>query len=158
LDRGTQFVAEFWQHLSDRLAITLKHSSAFYPQIDGQTERVNTGIEQYLRQFMNFLQDDWVDWLPLAEFATNNAISESTGVSPFYANYGFNPRLGIKPSQPMPPHLTNLQKRQFNKANAIADRFDRILTQLTALTKQSAQRYEDNANLHRSDSPRYTPG
>jgi transposase InsO family protein len=57
-DRGSQFVSEFWRHLSDRLGIILKHSSAFHPQTDGQTERTNTGVEQYLRQFINFQQDD----------------------------------------------------------------------------------------------------
>jgi hypothetical protein len=82
---------------------------------------------------MNYHQDDWVDWLPLAEFAANNVASETTGVSPFFTNYGFNPRLGVKPSEPCPPNLTPAQKTQFYKANVIADRFDRIITQLKAL-------------------------
>ena len=90
-DRGTQFVSQFWKHLSARLGTALRPSSAFHPETDGQTERINSGIEQYLRAFMNYHQDDWVDWLPLAEFAANNAVSETTGVSPFFANYGFNP-------------------------------------------------------------------
>ena len=71
-DRGTQFISEFWTQLSDRLGIALKHSSSFHPQTDGQTERVNAVLEQYLRQFVSFAQDDWVDWLPIAEFASNN--------------------------------------------------------------------------------------
>jgi hypothetical protein len=157
-DQGTQFISEFWRHLSKRLAVTLRHSSAFHPQTDGQTERVNAGVEQYLRQFMSFCQDDWVDWLPLVEFAANNAISDTTGVSPFFANYGFHPRLGIEPSQPCPPNLSGAQKRQFFRANTIADRFNRILTQLTALAKQSSQRYEENSNYHRSDAPQYRVG
>ncbi|KAI1668825.1 reverse transcriptase [Pyrenophora tritici-repentis] len=122
-DRGTQFVSEFWRTLSDRLGIRLKHSSSFHPQTDGQTERVNSAVEQYLRAFMNFHQDDWVHWLPLAEFAMNNVISETTGVSPFFANYGFNPRLGTEPSKPCPPNISDVQKKQFYKANTVADRF-----------------------------------
>jgi hypothetical protein len=157
-DRGTQFVAEFWKQLAQRLGVTLRHSSAFHPQTDGQTERINASIEQYLRQFMNFHQDDWVDWLPLAEFATNNVVSETTGVSPFFANYGFHPRLGTEPTAPCPPNLSPAQKTQFYKANAVADRFDRILTQLTALAKQAAQRYENNANQSRQDAPRFNVG
>ena len=86
---------------------------------------------------MNYHQDDWVDWLPLAEFAANNAVSETTGVSPFFANYGFNPRLGVEPSAPCPPNLTTVQKAQFYKANTVADQFDRIITQLKALAQQS---------------------
>ena len=157
-NRGTQFVSEFWSHLSERLSVTLKRSSSFHPETDGQTERINAGMEQFLRAFTNFHQDDWVDWLPLAEFAANNATSETTGVSPFFANYGFNPRLGTEPTGPCPPNLSTIQKRQFYKANAIADRFERIITQLKALAAQSAKRYEDNANANRTDAPKYTIG
>ena len=85
---------------------------------------------------MNFHQDDWVDWLPLAEFASNNTVSETTGVSPFFANYGFNPKMGTEASQPCPPDMTPSQKQQFYKANAVANRFERILTQLKALAQQ----------------------
>jgi hypothetical protein len=107
---------------------------------------------------MNFRQDDWTDWLPLAEFAVNNVISETTGVSLFFANYGFHPRLGVEPVKPYPPDLTGMRRRQFQKANIIADRFQRILAQLTALAKQSAQRFKDTANNCRSAAPCYTVG
>ena len=157
-DRGTQFVSNFWTQLSERLGITLKHSSAFHPESDGQTERINSSVEAYLRAFMNFHQNDWVQWLALAEFAMNNVISETTGVSPFFANYGFNPRLGVEPSQPTPPNLTSAQKHQFYRANAVADRFDRIITQLKALAQQSIDKYERYANEHREDAPKYTVG
>lgn len=157
-DRGTQFVSEFWRQLSKRLGITLCPSSAYHPQTDGQTERLNAILETYLRAFMNFQQNDWVDWLPLAEFASNNAVSETTGVSPFFANYGFNPYIGVEPPTPLPPNFTAAQKQQFYRGNAVAKRFERILTQLTALAKQSQQRYEDNANVHRSAAPRYQVG
>src|SRR5204863_8578327 len=88
-DRGTQFISEFWRHLSERLSIALKHSSSFHPETDGQTERLNAGVEQYLRAFMNFLQDNWVDWLPLAEFAANNVASEIPGSPRFSRTTGF---------------------------------------------------------------------
>ena len=86
---------------------------------------------------MNYHQDDWVDWLPLAEFAANNTVSETTGVSPFFANYGLNPWLGVEASTPYPPNLTATQKAQFYKANTVADQFDQIITQLKALAQQS---------------------
>ncbi|RAL60401.1 hypothetical protein DID88_000176 [Monilinia fructigena] len=157
-DRGSQFVSEFWKHLSERLSITLKRSSSFHPESDGQTERINAMVEQYLRAFMNFHQDDWYDWLPLAEFALNNTTSETTGISPFFANYGFHPRLGVEPSSPAPPNLSHQRKREFLKANEIADRFDLILTKLKALAAQSIQKYEDYANRTRTDAPLYKEG
>jgi hypothetical protein len=70
-------------------------------------------------------------------------VFETTGVSPFFANYRFNPRLGTEPSKPYPPNLSYAQKCQFYKANAVADRFERIITQLKALvtvTIAAAQR------------------
>jgi hypothetical protein len=48
-------------------------------------------MEQYLRAHVNYIQDDWAEWLPLAEFAVNNQASETTGSSPFFANKGFDP-------------------------------------------------------------------
>jgi hypothetical protein len=53
-DRGSQFVSQFWRHLSTRLGTRLRPSSAFHLETDGQTERINSGVEQYLRAFMNY--------------------------------------------------------------------------------------------------------
>ena len=66
-------------------------STPYHPETDGQTERVNDILEQYLRAYVNYLQDDWEAWLQLVEFATNNHASETTGMSPFFANYGQDP-------------------------------------------------------------------
>lgn len=157
-DRGTQFVSQFWRELSARLDVTLKPSSAFHPESDGQTERINSSVEQYLRTFVNFHQDDWVRWLPLAEFAGNNVVSETTGVSPFFANYGFNPQMGVEPRPPCSPTLTDAQRQEFYRANEVADRFSQILERLQALARQAQQRYEDNANVRRSDAPQFREG
>jgi len=91
-DRGSIFTSNFWSTLTTILKIDPRKSTAFHPQTDGQTERMNQTLETYLRIFCNHEQDDWFDLLPLAEFAYNNASQESTRMSPFYANYGFHPR------------------------------------------------------------------
>jgi hypothetical protein len=62
----------------------------FHPHADSETERVNAVMEQYLRNFVNYHQDDWVQWLPLAEFAATNHTSEMTHCSAFFGNYGFH--------------------------------------------------------------------
>jgi hypothetical protein len=49
-------------------------------------------MEQYLHYYVNYLQDNWSNWLPLAEFAANNQASETTGISPFFAVYSCDPR------------------------------------------------------------------
>jgi transposase InsO family protein len=53
-DRKTQFISEFWRKLFARLSITLKHSSTYYSKTNGQTEKINAILEQYLRAYMNF--------------------------------------------------------------------------------------------------------
>jgi hypothetical protein len=66
-------------------------SSAYHPQSDGQTERMDPGIEQFLRAYAGMYQKDWVKWLPMAEFSYNNAIHSATGTSPFRCLYGRDP-------------------------------------------------------------------
>ena len=91
-DRGIQFTSKFWQSLFKILQVEIKLSLAYHPQTDGQTERVNQVLEQYLRCSINYHQDNWIDLLPLAEFAYNNTIQDSTKQTPFFANYGYHPR------------------------------------------------------------------
>jgi transposase InsO family protein len=157
-DRGTQFVSTFWRQLSTRLGILLRPSSAYHAQTNGQVERINAELEQYLRLYIDWAQDDWVDWLPLAEFAGNNTVSETTGITPFFATYGFHPRMGVEPARPCPPNLTAAQRTEFLKANEIAARFEAILSKVQALAKQANDRYEANANRKRQDAPKYKKG
>jgi hypothetical protein len=104
---------------------------------------------------MNFRQNNWIDWLPLAEFALNNAVSETTGFSSFFANYGFNSKLEFEPRPSCSPDKTPQQKREFIKAHNITDQFDRIFTQIKALAENTNRRYENQANRNRTDAPRY---
>ena len=71
--------------------------SGYHPEGDGQMECLNQVLEQYLRAYMNYQQDDWSSLLPLAEFAYNNATNEMTGVSPFFANKGYHPSIVVEP-------------------------------------------------------------
>ena len=64
---------------------------AFYPQTDGQIERQNSIMEAYIRAFVNFEQDNWAEFLPMAEFAYNNVKNTSMGYTPFELNCGFYP-------------------------------------------------------------------
>lgn len=90
-DRGTLFTSRFWEALCRRLGIERKLSSAAHPQTDGQSERMNQTLEQYLRAFVNHRQDDWSELLHFAEMAMNNAINNSTKKTPFEVNLGFHP-------------------------------------------------------------------
>ena len=90
-DRGSLFTSGFWERVTKALRISRKLSTAFHPQTNGQTERDNTSLEQYLRAYCNYQQDHWEKLLPIAEFCYNNTQAESPKVTPFFANYGFHP-------------------------------------------------------------------
>jgi len=82
-DRGPQFVAELMKELNKMLGIETKLSMAYHPQIDGQTERTNQELEQYLRIYINYRQNNWAEWLATAEFAFNNKVHTVTKTSLF---------------------------------------------------------------------------
>jgi len=92
-DRGPQFALTFWGQICAPLGIDQRMFTAFHSQMDGQTERMNAGMEQYLWVFVNHQQDDWVQWLPLAEFAANNGMSKTMKCTPFFAVQRVDPRM-----------------------------------------------------------------
>lgn len=105
-DRGLQFVSAFWKHLCQRLGIKVKLSTAYHPESDSQTKNSNQTMEQYLHAFVSYQQDNWTEWLLTAEFAANNHKSETTGLTPFFANYSFHPWMGTEPAALYMPKMT----------------------------------------------------
>ncbi|MBW0516585.1 hypothetical protein O181_056300, partial [Austropuccinia psidii MF-1] len=89
--RGSLFVSSFWTQLCQQLKILRDLSTSFHPETDGQTERVNQILEQYLWSYLSYHQDYWNTWLALAEFTYNNAEHSSTKQSQFFTIYGRNP-------------------------------------------------------------------
>ncbi|KAF8629910.1 hypothetical protein AX17_005549 [Amanita inopinata Kibby_2008] len=96
-DWGSEFISCFFRSIGTALDMQLHFTSGYHPEGDGQTEHVNQTLEQYLRIFCNYQQDNWSELLPLAEFAYNNAPSATTGISPFFANKGYHPNLTVHP-------------------------------------------------------------
>src|SRR6266581_7618950 len=94
-NRGPEFISHFFRSLGKALDIRLHFTSSYHPEGDGQTERMNQMLEQYLQVYSNYQQDNWSKLLLLAEFAYNNAPNATTGVSPFFTNKGYNPNLSI---------------------------------------------------------------
>ncbi|QRW24201.1 Retrotransposable element Tf2 protein [Rhizoctonia solani] len=93
LDRGTTFTGKFLRALYQRLGIQPSFSLAYHPKSDGQTKCINQFIEFYLRSYVAADHLDWVKWLPLAEYAYNNAKHAATRKTPFELIYGRNPMM-----------------------------------------------------------------
>ena len=90
-DQGPQFASQVMQEVWSKLGVKSTMSTAFHPQTDSKTEHVNQELEQYLRVFRNFQQDNWAELIPFMEFAHNARQHSATGRSPFEIWYGFQP-------------------------------------------------------------------
>jgi transposase InsO family protein len=146
-DRGPQFASQVMSDLCKRLGIQPKLSTAFHPQTDGQTERMNRDLQQYLRLFTAEKQDEWVDWLSLAQFSYNTKKQASTQKSPFEVTRSYVPRMGFE--------------QRITKAPA-AEKFTSIMQNTLAETKANLEKAQDRmkaqADTHRSNSPKYQIG
>jgi len=94
-DRGPQFVAELTRELNKMLGIETKLFTAYHLETNGQMERTNQELEQYLRIYVNHRQNNWAEWLAMVEFTFNNKVHTVTKTSPFQVNYGREPRMGF---------------------------------------------------------------
>src|SRR5882724_356785 len=92
-----EFVSDFFQSLGTALDMKLYFTLGYHPKGDGQTKWMNQTLEQYLRVYCNYQQDNWSELLPLAEFTYNNTWSATTGITPFFANEGYHPNLAVHP-------------------------------------------------------------
>ncbi|SJL16681.1 uncharacterized protein ARMOST_20210 [Armillaria ostoyae] len=149
-DRGPQFVSKFMTELYRMLDIKQNASTAFHPQTDGQTERVNQEIEKYLRIFVNFQQDDWADWLPLAEFAHNNRVHSATEKSPFMILYGRNPH--TMPNSPRPTGS------KVPAATDFSQKMTKIHQETEAALEKAAERMKTQYDKHKRPSKDYHAG
>ena len=148
-DRGPQFIATVWKSFCKRLGIQAKLSTAYHPQTDGQSERSNQDLERHLRTYRSHMQDDWAKWLPLTEFADNDSTSASTGVTPFFANKGFDPRMSFG------PHTTDYDstRKRLDAARAqdITDQMQNILDFIRQNIDRAQVSMADQTNRHRKD-------
>ena len=103
-DRGSQFDSLLWKSMIDKLGTRVKSASTHYPQTNGLTERMNRTLIGLVRKVCAQQKEKWVEALPLLEFAYNNSIHSTTGVSPFCALQGQNP---IIPAALLVPRVLN---------------------------------------------------
>lgn len=147
-DRGSEFVSHFFRSLGELLNIRLHFTSGYHPEGDGQTERANQTLEQYIRIYCTYQQDNWADLLPLAEFAYNNAPNATTGISPFFANKGYNPSVTIHPER----DITS------NRAREFAVDLDELHAHLRENIAIAQKRYQIQADKSRIPAPEFQIG
>ena len=130
------------------MQVEIKLSLAFHPQINGQTERVNQVLEQYLRCTINYQQENWTSLLPLAEFAYNNSTHASTQETPFYINYGHHPKIGMLPAW----------RRESLVAKDFAKQLEELHTTMKMHLEQAQSCYKEIADVKRKKHPSFQVG
>ena len=128
--------------------MTLHFTSSYYLEADSQIEYTNQTLEQYLRMYCNYQQDNWSELLPLAEFAYNNAPSATTGISPFFANKGYHPNLTIYPER----DLASAKARDF-----VVD-LEQLQSELRKQISEAQRRYQGPADARRAPPPEIKVG
>jgi len=147
-DRGPQFAVELTKELNRMLGIKTKLSTAFHPQTDGQMEKMNQEVEQYLRFFIEHRQRDWPEWLAAAEFTINNKIHTATKVSLFIANYGKELRMGgdIR------------RKGKVESTTAFVERMKKVQEEAEAALRKTQEEMKKYADRRRKESEEWKRG
>jgi len=148
-DRGPQFIASFTKELYRLLGIWLSSSTAWYPQTDGQTERINQELDQFLRLFVNERQDNWYDLLPIVEFQHNNHVHSTTQQPPFLLDTGQIPCIGFEPSQ-VPSGLETV--------NEFTERMKSATEEAKSAIRKAQEDMTRYYNRRRTLAPVYKPG
>ena len=133
------------KELNSVLGIDTKLLTIYHPQTDGQTERMNQELEQYLRMFIDHRQEQWPDWLATAEFAYNNKVQTSTKVSLFKANIGQDPCMGFKIRK----------KGKFEKVEEFVTRMKEVHEEAEVALRKSQEEMRKYADRKRSEAEEY---
>lgn len=147
-DRGSTLDSKFWKGLMAQLGLHPRMSTAYRPQVDGQTERVNQIVETYLRCYTNYEQNNWAKLLPMAQFAYNTSLQESIKTTPAYALFGYTP-------DPYKDSYDGIQNvRAILEANKLRELHAELRTELE-FVRERMKRYYDQK---RSEGPTFSEG
>src|SRR5882724_520443 len=141
-------MSNFMCSLSQLLKIRIMVSTTYHLQTDGQTERVNQEVEQFLRLVVNQRQEDWDEWLSIVEFAYNNRVHTSMHSSPFMLNTGQHPRLGVEP----------LRESRLETLNDFASRMENATEEVHSALTRAADDMARFYDAHHRETPLYKVG
>ena len=136
------------KELNKILGITTKLSTAYHPETDRQTERINQELEQYLRLVVNHRQDDWKDWLSMAEFSYNNKVHSATHQTPFFIDNGRHPRMGFEP----------IKDPKVEAGGDFAKRMKELQKETASALEKAANDMKRYADQRRKEAPEFKVG
>jgi hypothetical protein len=143
-DRDRIFLSKLWTEIFSAMKISLHFSTAYHPESDGQTERVNQCMEQYLRCMAFQEPKQWSKWLPAAEFWYNTSFHTAIKMYPFEALYEYPPPL-LTELPTLTTLSTEAQQTLLEKEHMIT-----ILQQNLAKAHHTMKKYADQNRTPRS--------
>ena len=146
-DCGPQFASQVMKDLCKYLGIISKLSTTHHLQTDGQMEEMNHDLQQYLHIFTVERQNEWADWIALAQFSYNTKQQASTRKSPFKVTCTYSSWMGIEKRSTKAP-----------AADLLAEEISNTLESVKKNLKQAQDKMKSQANKHRSDTPIYQSG
>jgi len=141
-DRGSTFVSKFIKALWKQLSIKMSPSTSYHPQTNGQTERANQELEQYLRFYCNYQQDNWFWLLPTAQYVLNARFHSGIQNTPFHTMFGFTPRWNI-----------DTDRRTNPAAGDLAEQMVTARTHATQALTKAAELMKKFYDAKRDDQP-----
>jgi hypothetical protein len=146
-DRGPQFVSSFWKEVCRIIGVRVKLSTAFHKETDCQTEIINKYIDQRLRPFVNYYQDNWSELLPMMDRAQNTLPHSAIGMSPYELQYGISARNSWDWNTPKP--TTPIEKLNYKDARIVADRMKKAIEIAKSHMERAQERMVTARNRHR---------
>jgi RNase H-like domain found in reverse transcriptase/Reverse transcriptase (RNA-dependent DNA polymerase)/Integrase zinc binding domain len=157
-DRGEEFVEGIWSWICKLLSIKQRLSTAYHPETDGSTERMNQVLEEYLRHHCTYFQTDWDEWLPIAQIAVSARDATSTGVSPFYMTHGYHANIGSSIQLPEATDRAGPARNPLESARAIVQKIQQCSELAQSTMAYAQQRQQEIANKKRDPTPSYRVG
>ncbi|KAK3039204.1 hypothetical protein RJ639_029061 [Escallonia herrerae] len=140
-DRDSRFTGNFWTELFKLFGSQLSRSSSYHPESDGQTERFNSMLEEYLRHFVSATQKNWVKLLDVAQLCFNSRKSSSTGKSAFKIVNG---------QQPLLPHTVNVPNAgKSPRAISFSEEWRQNIDLAHSYLEKAARRMKKHADKNR---------
>jgi len=142
-NRGSVFASNFLGELYRLLGVKHKMFTLFHPQTDGQMERLNHEVNQYLRTYVSDRQNEWAKWMKIAQFVWNNTVSKVTTDSLFGITRSYSPCMGVEPVETVAP---------------VAKDFATVFNKVVESSEKAKRNMKLQADKHRNPALDYVAG
>ena len=148
-DRKTQFISFFWKKLCKRLNTNFKFFTTWHSKTDEQTKNANANLKTYLRTYVNYKQNDWINYLFVAKFEVNNAKNATTNMKFFLATKDYISRSNVESFESIITK-NSMKRREMKNANKLIAKLKNLREFLREKIKWIQTKQEKYVNQHKT--------